>query len=79
VKNDVLHRVKVERNTPNTTKRRKTNWMGHILCRNCLLKRIFKGNIEEGIEVTKDKGENVSSYGMTLRKGEGTVNSKRKQ
>ena len=40
VRNDeVLQRVKVERNILQTMKRRKANWIGHILCRNCLLKR----------------------------------------
>jgi hypothetical protein len=39
VKNeDVLHRVKDERNILRTIKRRKANWIGHILRRNCLFK-----------------------------------------
>jgi len=47
VKNgEVLHRVKEERNIPRTVKRRKTNWMGHILRRNFLLKHIINGQIE---------------------------------
>jgi hypothetical protein len=38
VKNEeVLHRVKEERNIVHTIKRRKANWIGHILRRNCLL------------------------------------------
>jgi hypothetical protein len=36
---EVLHRVKEERNIVHTIKRRTANWIGHILCRNCLLKR----------------------------------------
>jgi hypothetical protein len=35
---EVLHRVKEERNILLTIKRRKANWIGHILRRNCLLK-----------------------------------------
>jgi hypothetical protein len=31
----VLHSVKEERNILHTIKRRKANWIGHILCRNC--------------------------------------------
>jgi len=35
---EVLNRVKEERNNLHTRKRRKTNWIGHILLRKCLLK-----------------------------------------
>jgi len=42
VKNEVLKRVK-ERNNPQTIKRRKANWSGHILCRNCLVKHVVEG------------------------------------
>jgi len=38
--NDILHRVKAERNFLRTIKRRKANWIGHVMCRNCLLKHI---------------------------------------
>jgi hypothetical protein len=34
---EVLDRVKEERNIIHTIKRRKANWIGHTLCRNCLL------------------------------------------
>jgi hypothetical protein len=37
----------VERNILQATKRRKVNWMGHILRRNCLLKHVIAGKIEE--------------------------------
>ena len=49
---EVLHRVKEERNIIHTVKRRKANWIGHILRRNCLMKHIIEGKIEGGIEVT---------------------------
>jgi hypothetical protein len=32
--------------------KRKANWIGHILCRNCLLQRVIRGKIQGGIEVT---------------------------
>jgi hypothetical protein len=38
---EVLHRVKEERNILHTIKRRKANWIGHSLRRNCLLKTRF--------------------------------------
>ena len=40
---EVLHRVKEERNILHTIKRRKANWIGHILRRNCLLKHNGEG------------------------------------
>jgi hypothetical protein len=38
----ILHRVKEERNILHTIRRRKANWIGHILCRNCLLNTSLK-------------------------------------
>jgi len=49
---DMLHTVKEDRNILNTIKGRKANWIGHILCRNCLLKYLIEGKIEGRIEVT---------------------------
>jgi hypothetical protein len=42
---EVLHRVKEERNIVHTIKR-KANWIGHILGRNCLLKNVIEGKLE---------------------------------
>jgi hypothetical protein len=53
---EVLHRVKEERNIVHTIKRRKANWIGHILRRNCLLKHVTEGKIEGRIEVTRGRG-----------------------
>jgi hypothetical protein len=39
---EVLHRVKEEKNTLNAIKRRKANWIGHSLRRNCLLNTLLK-------------------------------------
>ena len=65
--------VKEERNILHKIKRRDDNWIGHIYRRNCLLKRIIEGKIG-GIMWLEDKEEDVSSYWMTLRKREDTVN-----
>jgi hypothetical protein len=43
---EVLHGVKEERNILHTIKRRKANWIGHILRRNCLLKHVIEGKKE---------------------------------
>jgi len=45
-KEEVLHRVKEERNILHKIKGRKANWFGHILPRNCLLKHVIGGKIE---------------------------------
>ena len=70
---EVLLRVKEERNILHGIHKRKANWIGHILRRNCLLQRVIEGKIKEGIEVTKNEEEDVGSYRMTLRKGEDTL------
>jgi len=44
VRNEVIQRVKVEKNIPLTVKRRETNWIGHMLRRDCLLKNIIEGS-----------------------------------
>jgi hypothetical protein len=43
---EVLHRVKEDRNILHTIKRRKANWIGHKLRRNCLLKHVIVGKLE---------------------------------
>jgi hypothetical protein len=53
---EVLHRVKEERNILHTIKRRKTNWIGHILRRNCLLKHVTEGKLERRTEMTGRRG-----------------------
>jgi hypothetical protein len=53
---EVLHRVKEERNIVHAIKRRKANWIGHILRRNCLLKHMIKGKLEGRIEMTGRRG-----------------------
>jgi len=47
---EVLHRVKKDRNYLTYNKRRKVNWIGHILCRNCLLIHVTEGKVEGRIE-----------------------------
>jgi len=49
---EVLLRVKEQRNILHETPKRKANWIGHILRRNCLLQRVIEGKIQGGIEVT---------------------------
>ena len=37
-------------------KRRKANWIGHILSRDCFLEHFIEGKIEKRISVTKRRG-----------------------
>jgi hypothetical protein len=37
-------------------RKRKANWIGHILRRNCLLKEVIEGKIKGRIEVTRRRG-----------------------
>jgi hypothetical protein len=48
---EILHRAQKDRNILHTTKRRKGNWIGHILRRNCILKHVIEGQIGGRIEV----------------------------
>ena len=49
-------RVKEQRNILHEISKRKTNWIGHILRRNCLLQRVIEGKINGGIEVMGRRG-----------------------
>jgi len=46
VKDGVSHRIKEERNFVHSIKRRKVNWIGHILSRNYLIKQVTEGKKE---------------------------------
>ena len=52
----VLLRVKEQRNILHEIRKRKANWIGHILRRTCLLQRVTEGKIQGGIEVTGRQG-----------------------
>jgi hypothetical protein len=53
---EVLLRVKKQMNILHEIRKRKTNWIGHILCRNCLLQRVIEGKIKGVVEVTGRRG-----------------------
>jgi hypothetical protein len=53
---EVLLRVKEQRNILYEIPKRKANWIGHILRRNCLLQRVIEGKIQGGIEVSGRQG-----------------------
>ena len=53
---EVLLRVNEQRNILLEIRKRKTNWIGHILRRNCLLKQVIEGKIKGEMEVTRRRG-----------------------
>ena len=53
---EVLLRVKEQRNNLHEISKWKANWIGHIVCRNCLLQQVIEGKIKGGIEVTGRRG-----------------------
>jgi hypothetical protein len=53
---EVLLRVKKQRNILHEISKWKANLIGHILCRNCLLQRVTEGKIQGRIEVTGRQG-----------------------
>jgi hypothetical protein len=53
---EVLLRVKEKRNILHEIRKRKANWIGHILRRNCHLEWIIEGKVQGGIEVTGRQG-----------------------
>jgi hypothetical protein len=52
----LLHIVYVDRSVVHTVKRRKSNWFGHILRTNCLLKHVIEGKIRGSIDVMVRRG-----------------------
>ena len=53
---EVLLRVKEQRNILHEISKLKASWIGHILRRNCLLQGVIEGKIKGGIEVTGRRG-----------------------
>ena len=53
---EVLHRGNEQRNIRHEIRKRKTNWIGHILRRNCLLKQVVEGKIKGEMEVKRRQG-----------------------
>jgi hypothetical protein len=56
VRNEVLLRVKEQRNILHEICKRKANFIGHILRRNCLLQQVIEEKIKEEIKVTGRRG-----------------------
>jgi hypothetical protein len=68
---EVLLRVKEQRNILHEISKRKANWIGHILCRNCLLQQIIEVKIKGGIEVTERRVRRRGNLMDNLRERRG--------
>jgi len=68
VKNEVLRKVKGDRNILHTMRRKKANWTGQKWSWKFLLNHLIEGNLHEW----EDKEGDVSSYSIVLRKTEDT-------
>jgi hypothetical protein len=68
---EVLLRVKEQRNILHEISKRKANWIGHILCRNCLLRQVIEGTIKGGIKVTGRRGRRRRKLLDDLKEGRG--------
>jgi len=53
---EVLLGVNEQRNILHEKCKRKANWIGHILRRNCLLQRVIEGKIKGRLEATARRG-----------------------
>ena len=75
---EVLLRVKEQRNILHEIRKRKANWIGHILRRNCLLQRVTEGKIQGRIEVTGRRGRRRSKLLDDLKERRGYSHLKEK-
>jgi hypothetical protein len=53
---EVLLGVKEQRNILHETSKRKANWIGHTVRRNCFPQQVIEGKIKGEIEVTGRRG-----------------------
>ena len=68
---EVLLQVNEQRNILHAIRKRKANWIGHILCRNCLIRQVIEGKIKGEMEVTRRRGTRRKKLLDDLREGRG--------
>jgi len=68
---EVLLRVNDQRNILHEIIKRKANWIGHILRRNCILKQVIEGKIKGEMEVGRRRGRRRKKllYDLEDRRG----------
>jgi len=75
---EVLLRVKEQMNILHEIRKRKTNWIGHILHRNYLLQRVIEGKTQGRIEVTGRQGRRHTKLLDDLKERRGYSHLKEK-
>jgi hypothetical protein len=68
---EALLRVTEQRNILLEISKWKANWIGHILCRNCLLQQDIEGKIKGVIEVTGRRGRRRRKLLVDLKERRG--------
>ena len=68
---EVLLRVNEQRNILLEIRKRKANWIGHILRRNCFLQQVIEGKIKGQIEVTRRRERRCKKLLDDLKDGRG--------
>ena len=74
----MLLRVSELRNILHEIRKRKANWIGHILHRNCLLKQVIEGKIKGEMEVTRRRGRKRRKLQYDLKDRRGYCHLKEK-
>jgi hypothetical protein len=64
---EVLLRINEQRNILHEIRKRKANWIGHIIRRNCLVKKVIEGKIKGEMEVTRRRGRRCKKLTLTTR------------
>ena len=68
---EVLIRVNEQRNILHEIRKRKANWIGHILRRNCFIRQVIEGKIKGEKEMTRRRGRRRKKFLDDLREGRG--------
>jgi hypothetical protein len=67
-----------KKSTDVQNRKRKPNWIGHILRRNCLLQQVIAGKIKGQIEVTRRQGRRRKKLLVDLKDRRGFCQLKEK-
>jgi ribosomal 50S subunit-associated protein YjgA (DUF615 family) len=78
VNEEVLLRVKEQRNILHEGRKRKANWIGGIMRRKCRLQHVIEGKIKGEIEVTGRRGRRRRKLLDDLKEREDTLIRRRK-
>ena len=66
---EVLLQVNEQRDILHAIRKRKANWIGHILRRNCVIRQVIEGKIKGEMEVTRRRGRGRKKLLDDLKEG----------